>query len=697
MPADKERIFIKKIEISNVGRFHGPHSITLSDSVDKNITIVIGLSGRGKSTIHNLIYWGLYGEHKNSAERENIDYGLINTDALQNLSMGESVTASVTLHFHNDKERKYLITRELTATHNRDSTKQRFEPQNNSRVMAGFDFETTVKLVYKDDDGNMDTTKDNTMIKNEISKYLPQHLSDFFLFDGENLIKFQNNTSSDFIKDGITKISGLTILDHLSRSASRTASEIDKHIGGGSAIAAPYVAQVNNLLDKKERLESERQEYEAKLKTAKTLYAEISKKIAQNKDGEELKKRLEETRTMRKNASNDRKKNNEAIKDMLFEKIPQLLLRDTLLKSENIFARLEDEDKIPPSISRGALDKILNTVPLRCVCGREFEKNDEPNAPWMTLTQIKDTIIEDDLSQGISLGRDLISRIIDTGSIEKSRADYNYLVNVRRDKNKEIQKHNADITDLETQILEIHYDDDQDLGKRLTEQWKAITLYGGERESKNRELDELKVELHKATTKRDDALSKERKYENERNKKHLAVAVSTFARNLERRIEEILRSMTEKETSKYFLESAPESQTFDHVNISEDYDIAVRDPSGLNSDLSKGQAHVLGLSYVAGIRKITHTDTFLIIDSPLHNISGKARNQISEVFSRYLPEVQIVLLVTDTEYTHGDNKGAEPVKSILRKNGRVWKEYFIEKVTADNGIANRSSIEEYTK
>ena len=696
MPTDKERIFIKKIEIDNVGRFHGQHSIALSDSFDKNITIIIGLSGRGKSTIHNLIYWGLYGEHKNSNERETVDYGLINIDALQNLSMGESVTASVTLHFHNDKERKYLLTRELTAIHTRNSTKQRFEHQNNSRVMAGFDFETTVKLVYKDDDGNMDTIKDNTMIKNEISKYFPQHLSDFFLFDGENLIKFQNNTSSDFIQNGITKISGLGILDDLSRSALHTAREIDRHVGGKSATAAPYEALVRTLTQKKEDLNSAILDYENKLKIARNIHSEISIKINKNKGGAKLTGRLKITREKKKNASNDRRKNNEAIKDMLFEKIPQLLLQDTLLKSEKIFARLEDEDKIPPSISRGALDKILNTIPLRCVCGREFKKNDDPNAPWVTLNRIKGTIIEDGLSQGISSGRDLISRIIDVSSIEKSRAVYDELLGIRRDKNKEIQEHDADIEDLENQINEIIYDDDQDLGEMYAMKWGEILSLAADKEEKNRELDALKPRLQDAITKRNDALEKEGKHENEINKKHLATAVSVFVKNLEKRIEEILRNKVEKETSKYFLESAPESQTFDHVNISGDYDITVRDSSGLNSDLSKGQAHVLGLSYVAGIRKITHTDTFLIIDSPLHNISGKARNHISEVFSRYLPGVQIILLVTDTEYTHGDNKGAEPVKNILRKNGRVWKEYSIEEVTVNNKIPSRR-IEEYAK
>ena len=45
--------------------------------------------------------------------------------------------------------------------------------------------------------------------------------------------------------------------------------------------------------------------------------------------------------------------------------------------------------------------------------------------------------------------------------------------------------------------------------------------------------------------------------------------------------------------------------------------------NGEGKSLSKGQAHVLGLSYVAGCRQIHKFNTFLFIDSPLHNISGE--------------------------------------------------------------------------
>jgi hypothetical protein len=696
----KERLFIKKIEIENCGRFYGPgHSVVLSDSPEKNITIIIGYSGRGKSTIHDLIYWCLYGEHKKHTEDEHrgLDYGLINTNALENLSKGESVTASVTLSLHNDKEEKYLLTRQLKATFNQDSVKREFEPQNNSRVPSGMGFETSAKLIMKNETGDKIIEKNSKIIKNEINEQFPQNLSDFFLFDGENLVKFKNQTSSsDFIKDGITKISGLEILDSLMKNSKNTAEKIQTHIGGKSANAAPYSATETRLSGEMETLKQEIESDEKKLLKIQAILNEVSDKIKKNKDGSKL---LDEQIKAQKNkstASKELKQNNDNIKDMLFENIPQLLIRNVLQNAEKIFERLENEDKIPPSISRGAIDKILNSNPLKCVCGREFEKNEHDGEPWMVLNKIKGAIIEDDLSQGISLGRDLISRIIDVTSIQKLRKSYNELLEIRREKRQSIRGHDAEIDDLGRQLKEIEYDKQEDLGSLKAKYWQDYTEQSGLLKIKKDELDELNTTWNDNHKLLEDALAKEGRYDTEKTKIVLGKAVSKFTKHLEKRIEEILRTETQKATSKYFLESAPEKQTFDHVDISENYDIMVKDSSGLVASLSKGQAHVLGLAYVAGIREITHTNTFLIIDSPLHNISGIPRNEISEVFSKYLPGVQVVLLVTDTEYLHGDPNGAEPVINILRKNGRIWKEYFIDEVVTKEGIQSRQ-IKEYSE
>lgn len=693
----KERLFIKKIEIENCGRFYGSgHSIVLSDSPEKNITIIIGYSGRGKSTIHDLIYWCLYGEHKKYAEDEHrgMDYGLINTDALENLSKGQSVTAYVTLSLHNDKGEKYLLTRQIKATFNHDSTKRDFEPQNNSRVPSGMVFETSAKLIMKNETGVLIIEKNSKIIKNEINEQFPQNLSDFFLFDGENLVKFKNQTSSaDFIKDGITKISGLEILDALMKNSKNTAEKIQNHIGGKSANAAPYSAAETRLSAEMEMLKQEINDDENKLLKTQVLLNEISDKIKKNKDGSKLLETQIKAQKNKSTASKELKQNNEDIKDMLFENIPQLLIRDVLQNTERIFERLENEDKIPPSISRGAIDKILNSNPLRCVCGREFEKNDHEEEPWMVLNKIKGAIIEDDLSQGISLGRDLISRMIDVTSIQKLRKRYDEFLGIRRDKRRSIQEFDAEIDDLARQLKEIEYDKQEDLGSLKAKYWEEYTEQSGLLKIKKDDLEGLDDNWNENHKLLEDALAKEGRYDTEKIKIVLGKAVNKFTKYLEKRIEEILRAETQKATSKYFLESAPEKQTFDHVAISENYDIMVKDSSGLVASLSKGQAHVLGLAYVAGIREITHTNTFLIIDSPLHNISGIPRNEISEVFSKYLPGVQVVLLVTDTEYLHGDPNGAKPVMNILRKNGRIWKEYFIDEVVTKEGIQSRKIME----
>ena len=67
-------------------------------------------------------------------------------------------------------------------------------------------------------------------------------------------------------------------------------------------------------------------------------------------------------------------------------------------------------------------------------------------------------------------------------------------------------------------------------------------------------------------------------------------------------------------------------------------------------DISQGQAHCLGLSYIAGVRKVTSKNYFMMIDSPFHNISQASKLQVCVELPTKMDATQVTFFCTDTEY-----------------------------------------------
>jgi DNA sulfur modification protein DndD len=693
--SNEERILIKNITIKNCGNFYGEHSIELSDSLDKNFTIVIGTSGMGKSTIFKLIYWCLFGSHYDpKTEIDSTDEGIINSTLLKNLGNGEKTSASVTLDIHDQDGEKYVLSRTLTATNHRETNSKKFDELNNSRINSGIQVISESKMRMTGEDGQPVNEKDTRLIKNAISKLFPENLSDFFLFDGEKLVQFRTKSeAAELIKDGIEKISGLPIVDNLIKNSKNTRDAIINHIADKDADSSVLAKLLQDTKNEMEKIDVTLNEKNIELTKKQLEYEGVVAKIQLNKTGKDIHSQITALDKTKKTLTTKITKTESKMKDFLFDNLPELLIRDTLEKSEEIFANLEDEDKIPPSISRGAIDKILASDPLRCICGRDFQKDDNS---WNKLDEIKQIIIDDDISQGITQGRGLISQILDRSMPKKINEIYLELVEDGRTSRQEKEKILSDLDDLNDEIKSIEFEDDEDYGQQKKVLWGDISLLTAVIAGWKEDLEDLEIERKTREFKLNTRIEHEKVDVAERNKILIIKAVQKFASEKRSEIVDELRNKTEEATNKYFLESAPEKEIFDHVKISSKYDITACDADDYVKELSKGQSHVLGLSYVSGCRQITNTKTFLFIDSPLHNISGDSRNEISQVLSKNLPGVQVVLFVTDSEYLQGDERGAKPVRTYLNPTNKVWKEYQIVKTIADDGVKGKT-IEEFKR
>ncbi|MBT4325834.1 MAG: AAA family ATPase [Candidatus Nitrosopelagicus sp.] len=693
--SNKERILIKNITIKNCGNFYGEHNIELSDSLDKNFTIIIGTSGMGKSTIFKLIYWCLFGSHYDpKTEVDSTDEGIINSTLLKNLGNGEKTSASVTLDIHDQDGEKYVLSRTLTATSHRETNSKKFDELNNSRINSGIQIISESKMRMTGEEGQQVNEKDTRLIKNAISKLFPENLSDFFLFDGEKLVQFRTKSeAAELIKDGIEKISGLPIVDNLIKNSKNTRDAIISHIADKDSDSSVLAKLLQDTKEEMEKINNTLNDKDVELTKKQLEYDGVVKKIQSNKTGKDIHSQIIVLDKTKKNLTTKITKTESKMKDFLFDNLPELLIRDTLEKSEEIFAKLEDEDKIPPSISRGAIDKILASDPLRCICGRDFQKDD---GSWKKLDEIKQIIIDDDISQGITQGRGLISQILDRSMPKKINEIYLELVEDGRSSRQEKEKILSELDDLNDEIKSIEFEDDEDYGQQKKELWGDISLLTAVIAGWKEDLEDLEIERKAREFKLNTRIEHEKVDITERNKISIIKAVQKFASEKRSEIVDELRNKTEEATNRYFLESAPEKEIFDHVKISSKYDITACDADDYVKELSKGQSHVLGLSYVSGCRQITNTNTFLFIDSPLHNISGDSRNEISQVLSKNLPGVQVVLFVTDSEYLQGDERGAKPVRTYLNPTNKVWKEYQIVKTTANDGVKGKT-VEEFKR
>ncbi|CAN2187297.1 DNA_S_dndD, DNA sulfur modification protein DndD [Candidatus Nanopelagicaceae bacterium] len=205
---------ILKLTLNNFGPYFGTQSLDLEVSDNAPIILVYGENERGKTSLLRAIRWCLYGEVLNQGgilmdEREFANY-----DARDRK---EPFDVFVEIEFE-DQGVKSVLKRWMKVKEN-DLEEIRIET-----ISKGVDL--------RPNNGNPVAEKD---IPEQISRMLHKDISDFFLFDGETLTRFEQrlrsaDTSAALVRTSIEKVLGLPALQLLSRDIEILASETNKEV-----------------------------------------------------------------------------------------------------------------------------------------------------------------------------------------------------------------------------------------------------------------------------------------------------------------------------------------------------------------------------------------------------------------------------------------------------------------------------------
>lgn len=185
-------MIFKKIELHNFGIYCGDHELLLDKLVDKNITLVGGMNGRGKTTILDAIFITFYGKRALPLiQDEAKNYNNLMARFINKSATDQWTSVSVTLDLEDDGPTVLTVQRRWTL--------------NKGKVVEEL---TVIK----------DGLEDKYLSDNwnyYVEEIIPFGISRFFFFDNEQIAKIADDEAFNEIKDSIKAVMGVTNIDKL--------------------------------------------------------------------------------------------------------------------------------------------------------------------------------------------------------------------------------------------------------------------------------------------------------------------------------------------------------------------------------------------------------------------------------------------------------------------------------------------------
>lgn len=632
------RMRIHKIELENYRQYHGKHVIELSVDNIKNLNIILGANGTGKTNLLNAINWCLYGDEPSLKKtRPELQQCVAN---VRELHVNGRAFVRVGI-FIGEENPTYYFERAVSI----EGTPTNFEIIRRSWRAA------------RRYDKNWQTFSDNswddlTIFNILVSEILPIEIRDFFFFDGERLDDFFRKGMEHEVKKAITKVCHIELLDRCISHLEDKISEIRRKFKGESS----HLEEINNRI---EALQKTEKELEESIERLDKLITDAEKN---KEDIEEQLRQYEEANIVSLQEERDGlesdiehldKRIERKKKDLTDYFISNAILIYSIDALEYTFTQMEKRIKreehppIPPDIKDTFLKELLERK--RCICGAELnEGSKERESIEKLLNEIEPiSVISNDVQEGYF---ELSTMLRRCENFAKILEDFNSELEELNDERAKKAKRLKEISNMllkvpaeEIQNLEIlrrSYEDEirRYIERRGQEQLKLKTV----RERIRIEESDLRKEI-----------SKSKKQRLLKLKWSLCEDAINVLKTIKENVINNIRAIVEEKTKEYFFALHWKKQDFSDVKIKDNYEISVLGQLGEErlGTLSAGERQILALSFMAALSSVSGFKAPVIIDTPLGRISGEPKKKIAQSLPYYLRDTQITLLITDQEYT----------------------------------------------
>lgn len=629
-------MIIESLALENFRQFYGPQQIDFSTDTEKNVTVIHGDNGSGKTTILNAFNWALYGKATFDKPED-----LLNERMAAETNIGDHIDLIVELQFDHE-EKTYNVKRSRRFE---KITETEFLLQGNEHIHVDF----------IDVDGKTVEPKNPQVTLDQI---LPEKMKEFFFFDGEKITALSGEESYNEISEAIKNILGLEILErsiyHLNNVHSKLRTE-QKELA---------TEEVRKLIEEEEEIKASITKLNEELKTEKgnrtsvqRQITSISEKLRSLKGAKELQEKYDKLTADRDSKKEELKTKRNEIRELSTSKGHLAFILPAIKKANNYLEERRKRGELPSGIKEQFIDDLLSAC--KCICGTDLKKGSE---------QYKKV---DEWRGKASVSKDLDDAYINTTGQLK------LLINERKHFFKELRNLMAEksiLTDEEKVLYDKIGEIDKHLSKKDSENIGNLTQKRmGLMSDKEKIVRKIYIIEHKIEKKEKEELVKIRneisKAEKAQEKEELIQRRSDACLETVDILEKMYGLYTEK-TRKELEEEV--GKIYSDIirkpywaEISADYRLNIKKRVGdqvKSFGMSTGERQVASLSFIGGLvnkareqsKKPKSDLSFnggiypIVMDSPFGILDPEYREKVS--FGIPKLSDQIVVLVSDTQW-----------------------------------------------
>ena len=624
---------IESIEIQNFRQYRKEKFVFPKKNGKKDIHVIIGENGEGKTNILNALTWCLYGEELHLGDKNtaisNINSQYVQEQRNHSQKNGE---AKVTVEMSIEEGGKITFMR--TATYNITQ----------SNVI---ETKQDVIAIVNENGGHkvVDNKNDYEMY---VFRYVPKEINEYIFFDGELMDQYFKSDKRGNIESGIkdlTKASTIEKTKNALRSYAKT--EIAPVLKNNGDIR---VSQAQEKLEIEQKARDDQQEkvglIVSQITKAEEKIEELTDKIQGFDSLKDKTDRLEELEEESDNLKEHQKRLSDYLNDFVRQNYIYFALFPALKEFKNYIQSQESKGNLPPKIDRRLVESIVDSK--KCaICGNNL---DTEHLQYV-LSILHKLEVSSTTSAELNRASSALNAIID--SMKAYPKKKQTIIDQKKNLDCQVKKNEEEYAKLSNELRRIPNQDE-------------IRTAINDREEYRKSISNLKIKFGREDyllKVRTEAVSNAEKELNEamKNNNRMEIyrkqldfcskGINLLDETLNEIIEECRKEM-EVATFEIFNKLIWKKDTFSKINILDDYSFELLDAYGQQTlgACSAAERALLALSFTIALQQTSGHDSLLYIDTPLGRVGEKNRINFTEVLIGIAESKQVILSFTPTEY-----------------------------------------------